>query len=208
MPTEFDIDIAYFESALETLEFISQIINYIQSTSQTHTLDQFLAEIMATAESGIKSSLEHRSKLGTKVLTTPQKRSSTTIHWEGVRSMTKFSIKKWSECRDIPKFLLFLESSKSILTEKSGLKVTSEDGPLAGAGASPFSLRLRREEHSSTPFIYYFPYPKGPPSTSAESKLKPKILLQSDDQSPFNQEFIDSPFFREFLNDQGDKKKE
>ncbi|MFX0170353.1 MAG: hypothetical protein ACFE9L_00375 [Candidatus Hodarchaeota archaeon] len=109
------IDITYIKSAIETLELIQHLLNYLTTNQKTSELFNYLSQIEAKANARITSSLGQQ--LGMDIPVADQE-GKPTKYWEGVRDMAKLGIKQWQVLQDAQKFVIFLKNTSSSLSRR------------------------------------------------------------------------------------------
>jgi hypothetical protein len=130
---KMSIDRAYIEAAIETLDLVHQIANYLQSEQKTGEMNNFLSQIQTKADAKISSSLGQRLGISIRV----DQEGKTTKYWEGVRDTAKLSMKQWQGLKEIPRYLSFLAGTRSNLAAKIGLVEVSVNPLEAFIGEEP-----------------------------------------------------------------------
>jgi outer membrane biosynthesis protein TonB len=105
-------DPVYINSAIETLELVQQLYNYLNSNNKIQELTDYISQIENKANARITSSLG--KTLGMDIPVADQE-GKPTEYWKGVRDMAKLASKKWVELQDAPRFLSFLNQTSSSL---------------------------------------------------------------------------------------------
>ncbi|MFX0181696.1 MAG: hypothetical protein ACFE95_01340 [Candidatus Hodarchaeota archaeon] len=109
------IDPTYIKSAVETLELIQQLYNYLSDNKKMNELFNYLSQIEAKANARISSSLGQQ--LGMNIPVADQE-GKPTKYWEGVRDMAKLGSKQWQTLQDGQKFATFLKNTSNSLSRR------------------------------------------------------------------------------------------
>ncbi|MCK4848294.1 MAG: hypothetical protein KAT16_04655 [Candidatus Heimdallarchaeota archaeon] len=115
------IDKTYIEAAIETLDLIHQLSNYLQENQQKEKISEFISQIQTKADARISSSLGQR--LGIQIPVDQE--GKPTKYWEGVRDTAKLAQKQWVTTQDLQKLLPFLNSTRSNLAKRIGVEDSS-----------------------------------------------------------------------------------
>ena len=107
------IDPAYIKSAIETLELIQHLYNYLTENQKVNELPNFLSQIESKGDARVRSSLGQT--LGIDIPVADQE-GKPTKYWEGVRDMAKLAHKQWIQ--DPNKFIQFLVKTKGNLSTR------------------------------------------------------------------------------------------
>jgi hypothetical protein len=121
------IDKTYIEAAIETLDLIHQLINYLNENQQTEKISEYISQIQTKADARISSTLGQ--SLGIQIPVDQE--GKPTKYWEGVRDTAKLARKQWVTTPDLLKFLAFLTSTRTNLAKRIGV-VDSSVNPLEG----------------------------------------------------------------------------
>jgi len=114
-------DKEYIEAAIETIDLIYQLTNYLHENQQTDKIPAYISQIQTKADARISSSLGQR--LGIQIPVDQEGKS--TKYWEGVRDTAKLATKQWEATQDLQKFLAFLTSTRTNLAKRIGITDTS-----------------------------------------------------------------------------------
>ena len=135
-------DPTYIQSAIETLNLIQRLFDHSVETQTMDKLTDYITQIELKADARVSSTLG--VQLGIDIPIADQEEKPTK-YWEGVRDMARLVKKQFLTLKDDQKFTQFLRTTRdNLLTDDRGF------------------------ESPPTPYIYEFPYPKGPPTASAE----------------------------------------
>ena len=158
------IDRVYIEAAIETLDLVKQIVNHLHSKQQTGEMNSFISQIQTKADAKISSSLGQSLGISIPV----DQEGKPTKFWEGVRDTAKLSIKQWQSLNEIPRFISFLDGTRSNLAAKIGLVEVSVNPLEAFIGEKPVQEIVEStnplEEMLSSPQPTFTPEPAPTPA--------------------------------------------
>ncbi len=168
------IDPTYINSAIETLELIQQLFNYLKDNQKINELSDYIYQVEKKANARISSSLGQ--KLGMDIPVADQEGKSTD-YWKGVRDMAKLASKQWGSSKDERQFFTFLEKTSNALLARAAPEekiispleqMLQEEAPMKEVEkVSPL------EEMLSTPAPTPTPKPTPPPKTIPTPTPKP-----------------------------------
>ncbi|MHA2245042.1 MAG: hypothetical protein ACXADY_08740 [Candidatus Hodarchaeales archaeon] len=118
------IDPAYIKSAIETLELIQHLYNYLKENQKENELPNFLSQIESKGDARVRSSLGQT--LGIDIPVADQE-GKPTKYWEGVRDMAKLAHKQWLANQDPNQFMQFLSKTKGNLSTR----IAPEEKPIS-----------------------------------------------------------------------------
>jgi hypothetical protein len=105
-------DPIYINSAIETLELVQQLYDYLNSNNKIRELTDYISQIENKANARITSSLG--KTLGMDIPVADQE-GKPTEYWKGVRDMAKMASKQWTTLQNAPRFLSFLNKTSNSL---------------------------------------------------------------------------------------------
>ena len=174
----------------------------MKENKKVNELSNHIVQIEAKANERVTSFLGQSLRLN---IPFPDQEKKPAEYWKGVRDMASYAIKQWNQLQDDQKFVAFLEKTRANLLARVAPNknvfslleeiLKTDDKRL---GSEDEFTDDRDLESPPTPYVYEFPYPKGPPAASAEAiPIKKKDLYiedNSEDQlTPQDTSPLDSP---------------
>ncbi len=180
------IDPAYIKSAIETLELIQHLYNYLKENQKVNELPNFLSQIESKGDARVRSSLGQT--LGIDIPVADQE-GKPTKYWEGVRDMAKLTQKQWLTLKDPNKLIQFLVKTKDNLSTRiapeekpiSPLEEILQTGPPTIEEVQPISPL---ENILTEPIKVSKPTPVPEPTPVAEPVPAPKPIHVPEPLSP------------------------
>ena len=168
------IDPVYIKSAIETLELIQQLYNYLKDNQKMVELPDYVKQIESKANARISSPLSQQ--LGMNIPVADQE-GKPTEYWKGVRDMARIATKQWGGPQDDQKFIAFLVSTSNSLSAR----ITPEEKPISpleemlqtGAPTKPVEPISPLEEMLTTPTPTPEPKVTPTPTPTPEPKVTP-----------------------------------
>ncbi|UCG90554.1 MAG: hypothetical protein JSU57_02160 [Candidatus Heimdallarchaeota archaeon] len=180
------IDLTYIKSAVETLELIQRINNYLKENQKVNELPDFLSQIESKGEARVKSSLGQT--LGIDIPIADQE-GKPTKYWEGVRDMARLAKKQFLTLKDDQKFTQFLRNTSASLSARispeekpiSPLEeLLQEAGPVAEEvpSTSPLEEMLTEPVPEPTPIVEPTPVPEPTPIVEPTPVPEPTPIVE------------------------------
>ncbi|MFX1282311.1 MAG: hypothetical protein ACFFB5_01595 [Promethearchaeota archaeon] len=170
------IDPTYIKSAVETLELIQRINNYLKENQKANELPNFLSQIESKGEARVRSSLGQT--LGIDIPLADQE-GKPTKYWEGVRDMARLAKKQFLTLNDDHKFTQFLRNTSASLSSRMAPEekpISPLEELLQEAGPKPEETQpiSPLEEILTEPVSIPEPKPISEPTPAPEPTIRPE----------------------------------